>query len=123
MHISHHLLLCATPTSAACCKKIQGKDSWSKLKELIKKLELDKHNRPEGIVLRSKVDCLRVCNGGPILLVWPDGIWYGGVSSERIEAIIYQHILKGVPIKKWIIKYTPLIQNQGIKKFEKEASY
>ena len=62
---------------------------WKKLKELIKELNLENHQRPEGIVLRSKVDCLRVCKEGPILLVWPDGIWYREVTPEKIEVIIY----------------------------------
>jgi (2Fe-2S) ferredoxin len=40
------------------------------------------------VVLRTKADCLRICAGGPILLIWPEGIAYGGVSPERIERII-----------------------------------
>ncbi|MED5165066.1 MAG: (2Fe-2S) ferredoxin domain-containing protein, partial [Cyanobacteriota bacterium] len=60
-----------------------------------------------GVVLRSKVDCLRICNDGPILLIWPDGIWYGGVTPERIESIVKEHVLGGQPIEAWIIRRTP----------------
>lgn len=111
MQISHHLLLCATPSKSSCCKAEQGQKSWDKLKTLIKKFDLESYKRPEGIVLRSKVDCLRVCKKGPILLIWPDGIWYGSVSPKRVEIIIDKHIIQGIPLKDWIIKYTPLIQN------------
>ncbi len=108
MLISHHLLLCATPTKAVCCDESLGKASWLKLKKLIKDLDLENPRRAEGIVLRSKVDCLRICADGPILLIWPDGIWYGGVTPERIEMIIREHILRRTPVEEWILKRTPL---------------
>ena len=77
------------------------------LKKLIQILDLENQKRPEGVVLRSKVDCLRICVDGPILLVCPDGIWYGGVTPERIEKIVLEHVLNGNPLKEWIIKTTP----------------
>ena len=58
-------------------------------------------------ILRSKADCLRICKNGPILLVWPDGIWYEKVSPERISEIFYSHIINGKPIERWIFKITP----------------
>ena len=105
--VSHHLLLCATPNKAACCSADVGNASWANLKKLIKQLDLENIDRPEGVVLRSKVDCLRICNDGPILLIWPDGIWYGGVTPERIESIVREHVLGGQPIEAWIIRRTP----------------
>ena len=105
--VSHHLLLCATATKAACCSADVGNASWANLKKLIKQLDLENIDRPEGVVLRSKVDCLRICNDGPILLIWPDGIWYGGVTPERIESIVREHVLGGQPIEAWIIRRTP----------------
>ena len=106
--VSHHLLLCATPTKAACCNSTEGKESWEYLKILLKKYNLEDAERPEGIVLRSKVDCLRICNGGPILLIWPDGVWYGGITPERIRIIIEEHLIKGRYQEDWIIKKTIL---------------
>tara|TARA_Y100001968_G_C19453728_1_gene770634 strand:- start:4092 stop:4463 length:372 start_codon:yes stop_codon:yes gene_type:complete len=106
--ISHHLLLCATPTKPLCHKSNIGISSWNKLKKVIKELNLEDPNRKEGIVLRSKVDCLRVCQEGPILLIWPEGIWYGGITPERIELIIKKHVIEGSPLKDWIIKISPI---------------
>lgn len=82
--------------------------SWEKLKFILKKYHLEDPSRPGGIVLRSKVDCLRICKSGPILLIWPEGIWYHKVSSERIEKIVKTHIIERSPIKEWILKTTPL---------------
>jgi len=105
--VSHHILLCATPTKAACCLPEVGIASWERLKILLQEFKLEKNDRAQGIVLRSKVDCLRCCKEGPIMLIWPDGIWYGSVTPERIDSIVIEHILKGRPINEWIIKRTP----------------
>ena len=106
--ISHHLLLCATPTKAKCCDPNTGLATWNELKRLIKELGLENSDRPEGVVLRSKVDCLRICDKGPILVVWPDGIWYTDVTTEKIEAITHQHIIQHNPVHDWIYKTTSL---------------
>ena len=105
--ISHHLLLCATPTKAKCCDPEIGAASWDALKQQVRELDLENPSRVQGIVLRSKADCLRICDKGPILLVWPDGTWYGGVTPERISSILQQHIIQGQPIEEWILKTTP----------------
>ena len=109
--VSHHLLLCATPMKAKCCDPKTGLATWNELKRLIKELGLENSDRPEGIVLRSKVDCLRVCEKGPILVVWPDGIWYTDVTTDKIEAIIHQHIINNKPVQGWIHKTTPFQLN------------
>ena len=103
--ISHHLLLCATPSKALCCPDpAVGLASWEALKRLVRELGLEDPARPEGIVLRTKADCLRICAEGPILLIWPEGTVYGGVSPERIEPILREHVIGGQPIEQWIIK-------------------
>ena len=105
--VSHHLLLCATATKAKCCDSALGAQTWNALKSIVRELNLENAERPEGIVLRSKADCLRVCERGPILLVWPDGIWYADVSPDRVKRIIEQHIIGQQPVDEWIFKRTP----------------
>ncbi|KEF41559.1 MAG: ferredoxin [Cyanobium sp. CACIAM 14] len=105
--VQHHLLLCATPTKPLCGDPAVGAASWSRLKELVRDLGLEDPLRPGGVVLRTKADCLRVCADGPILLVWPEGITYGGITPERIERIVHEHILGGVPVAEWILRRTP----------------
>ncbi|KMM17255.1 ferredoxin [Synechococcus sp. GFB01] len=106
--ISHHLLLCATPSKALCCPDpAVGAASWEALKRLVRELGLEDPARPGGIVLRTKADCLRICAEGPILLIWPEGIVYGGVTAERIEPILRQHVIGGAPIEAWILRRMP----------------
>lgn len=102
--ISHHLLLCATPAKALCCPDPAiGAATWDSLKRLVRQLGLDDPARPAGVVWRSKADCLRVCREGPILLIWPDGVIYGGVTPERIGRILREHVIGGVPVHPWIL--------------------
>lgn len=113
--IAHHLLLCATPGKALCCPDAAvGAASWDALKRLVRELGLEDPARPAGMVLRTKADCLRVCEQGPVLLVWPDGIVYGGVTAERIEVIVREHLIHGRPVEPWILRrLPPLAQGSG----------
>ncbi|MEB3199453.1 MAG: (2Fe-2S) ferredoxin domain-containing protein [Synechococcaceae cyanobacterium] len=107
--VQHHLLLCAAPSKPLCCNDpLRGAACWQRLKALVRDLGLEDPRRPEGVVWRSKVDCLRVCSGGPVLLIWPEGIVYGELTPERLERIVRQHILQGQPIDAWVVRRVPL---------------
>ena len=84
MNIKKHLLLCATPTKQKCFKGNEGQKTWECLKKTLKKFENDPSTKNVHI-LRSKADCLRVCKNGPILLIWPDGIWYESFSRKNFR--------------------------------------
>ena len=103
--IAHHLLLCATPAKALCCPDpAVGAASWDTLKRLVREWGLEDPQRPGGIVLRTKADCLRICAEGPVLLIWPEGCVYGGVTPERIETILREHVLAGQPVQEWLVR-------------------
>ena len=100
--VAHHLLLCATPSKPLCCDPQAGAATWERLKAVVRALGLDDPTRPEGMVMRTKADCLRICQGGPILLIWPEGIVYNHVTPERVERIVREHVVGGMPIEPWI---------------------
>jgi len=86
-----HIFLCLGPD---CCAPAEGELTWETLKRRI---------RETGIpVMRTKAACLRICSGGPWLVVYPDGIWYGKVTSERFERILQEHLIRGNPVREWI---------------------
>ncbi len=102
--VERHLLLCATPTKPLCGDPAVGAATWGRLKSLLRDLGLENPERAAGVVWRTKADCLRVCANGPVLLVWPDGITYGGVTPERVERIVRQHLVAGEPVQEWILR-------------------
>lgn len=93
----HHLFFCLGPD---CCAPTAGEALWEFAKRRIRELELP--------VMRTKAACFRVCAGGPILVVYPEGIWYAGVTVERLERILREHIRGGEPVREWIVAQNAL---------------
>jgi (2Fe-2S) ferredoxin len=94
-----HLFLCAGPD---CCDSAVGEALWSVLKAETRKLRVP--------VLRTKAACFRVCKGGPWLVIYPDGIWYGALDADKLRRILKEHIEGGSPIREWIAAEMPNLE-------------
>jgi (2Fe-2S) ferredoxin len=112
--IERHLFLCATPLKPKCCDPAAGLETWTYLKKRLKELNLDapQANRP-GVIFRTKADCLRVCQQGPILLVYPDGIWYRNVTPVVMEQIIQSHLLGDRPLESHLFYAGAIAPSSG----------
>jgi (2Fe-2S) ferredoxin len=100
-----HIFLCADQSEPKCCAKADGLAAWEFLKSRLKELKLA---GPEPLVYRTKANCLRVCVGGPIAVVYPEGAWYSSCSPERLERIIQEHLINGRVVEEYCFARNPL---------------
>jgi len=100
--IERHIFICAEPQKGECCSPEKGQAAWKYLKKRLKQLGLDGPKTAEGGgVARTKADCLRICHGGPIAVVWPDGVWYHSCTEDVLERVIQEHLIGGQPVEDY----------------------
>jgi (2Fe-2S) ferredoxin len=96
--IKYHIFLCCDQNKPKCCQYDEGMASWEYLKKRLAQLQPNLNFT----IYRTKANCLRVCQKGPIAVVYPQGIWYHSCTPEVLERIIEEHFLNDTPVKEYI---------------------
>lgn len=81
-----------------CCLHKGSAEIRDALKEELKKLGLS------SIVRTNNAGCLDACEYGPSIVIYPEGVWYGGVQKEDVAEIIHEHIVGGRVVERLLIK-------------------
>ncbi len=99
---TRHIFLCG---GSKCCSGETGDEIWAYLKAQIAALNND---NPNITVQRTRATCLRICQQGPIAVVYPEGAWYKLVNKDMCDRIISKHLLHGKIVDEALILTQPL---------------
>lgn len=99
-----HILYCAAGT---CASEADGLSGWNHLKTRLRDLGIQGRLDPLD-VFRTKSGCLRVCRAGPIMVVYPEGVWYRRCTPEVIDRILEEHVLGGRVVEEHAFAHNPL---------------
>lgn len=100
--LRRHLFFCADFRKAKCASKKQMQESWKHLRRRLKELRRESDLR----MLVTPTFCLDVCKAGPIVLVYPDGVWYGAASPEGLDRIVDEHLVGGRVVEDLVLSRT-----------------
>ena len=104
---TRHVLVC---TGSSCDPEGRGQELFSKMGEMLG--DLRKLRNPCR-VKRSTIPCLGICTGGPIIAVYPEGVWYHHVDEAILERIVEEHLKNDRPVEEAIFYRTgdPMLAN------------
>ncbi len=93
--ITRHIFVCADQSKPQCCSREEGLAVWDLLKTRLAERGL--HH-----IFRTKANCLRVCEQGPLAVVYPEGTWYHHLAPDMIDRLIDEHLIGGVPLAEFV---------------------
>lgn len=102
MRFERHLFICTNQrvegTRPSC-----GEECGMALVKAFKKSIKDKGLSAKVRAQRS--GCLDACEHGPSMVVYPEGVFYGRLSTDDVDAIVESHLINGIPLKAKVIQF------------------
>lgn len=93
-----HIFVCTGPR----CAPETSMAVYQKLKDRLKELKL---NEGPDRINRSQSHCFGICKGGPLAVVYPEAVWYAGLTEDKIERIIQEHLVGNKPVQEYCMPW------------------
>ena len=97
----HHFFVCVNERPAkhrrGCCASKNGEEIRARLKLMLQK---------SGLAWKVRINsagCLDECERGVAIVVYPEGVWYGGVTLDDVEELFESHVVNGRPVERLLI--------------------
>ena len=94
----HHVFVCLNTRPEGAARRSCTADGTSELHARLQ--QLMKAAGLGGRVRINKSGCLDQCEHGPMVVVYPEAVWYGNVRPEDAEAIVAEHLVGGRPVER-----------------------
>jgi (2Fe-2S) ferredoxin len=102
MKFKKHIFICTNerndPSRKSC-----GEACGMELVKAFKKAVKDKGLK--GVMRAQRSGCLDACDFGPSMVIYPEGIFYGGVQLSDVDEIVHEHLLNNRPVERLIIDF------------------
>ena len=97
-YFKYHLFFCVNQRASAdkCCQNVGAQELRDYMKGRVKALGL----AGEGQTRVNTAGCLDRCEQGPVLVIYPEGIWYTYVDREDLDEIIDEHLINGRVVER-----------------------
>lgn len=97
-YYKQHVFFCVNQreAEASCCNNHGAKEILDYAKDRIKNLKLNR----KGEVRINLAGCLDHCNDGPVIVIYPEEIWYTYVDKKDIDEIIEEHLQNGRVVER-----------------------
>lgn len=103
MKYQKHIFVCINQrdeNAVRCsCGEENGTEIVARFKELIQSQKLKMKVRAQ------RASCFDICEQGPIMVIYPEGVFYGKVTPNDVEEIFTQHILNNQPVERLRLKF------------------
>ena len=97
---AHHLFFCANERdSGNCCMNKRSEKAQKYARKRIKQLGLKGDDK----IRVNQTDCLGRCSAGPVVVVYPEGVWYRYQNKDDIDLIVDQHLTGGKIVKQLVV--------------------
>ncbi|HET9821509.1 MAG TPA: ferredoxin [Burkholderiaceae bacterium] len=96
-----HIFFCLNQrdNGEACCAQHAAQAGFDRCKQRVKAAGLN----GKGAVRVNKAGCLDRCAGGPVAVVYPEGVWYTFVDPSDIDEIVDSHLMGGKVVERLLL--------------------